>query len=295
MALQERGIYTGRSMRKASFERDGIVRSSKCAIGNAQDLIQIVKWNHEFKINVYRISSTLIPWMSEFEISDLPNFDDLKNLYSNIGTLSTTLKQRLSFHPGQFCVLGSPNTDLVKKTIKELNQHAEIMDLMGLKQNFYYPINIHVGGTYGNKSETLKRFSDNWMELSDSCKKRLIVENDDKASMYSVKDLYEGLFEPIGIPITFDYHHHRFCNGGLSEEEALKLAANTWPSGVTQLTHYSSSKKHNEDSSVKEQAHADYVYESINDHGLSFDCEIEAKCKEKAVLKYRNDFKKDKI
>lgn len=290
MALQEKGVFTGRTMRKASFDKEGLTRCSQSAIDNARDLVQIIQWNHQFGINVYRISSTLIPWMSEFEISNLPNVDKLKNLYKGAGTIAKKLNQRLSFHPGQFCVLGSPDSSLVKKTIKELNQHAEIMDLMELEQNFYYPINIHVGGTYGNKIDTLKRFANNWNDLSDSCRKRLIVENDDKGSMYSVKDLYEGLYKSIGIPITFDYHHHGFCKGGLTEEEALKLAATTWPKDIPQLTHYSSSKRKYEDSSVKEQAHADYVYEEINDYGLTFDCEIEAKHKEKAVLKYRSQF-----
>jgi UV DNA damage endonuclease len=102
--------------------------------------------------------------------------------------------------------------------------------------------------------------------------------------MYSVKDLYEGIYKKIGVPITFDFHHHRFCNGGLSEEQALRLASLTWD--VKQLTHYSSCKKTHEDKTVKAQAHADYIYEKINNYGLSFDIEIESKAKERAVLKY---------
>ena len=51
--------------------------------------------------------------------------------------------------------------------------------------------------------------------------------------MYSVSDLMY-IHNKIGIPIVFDYHHHQFCTGDLSEEAALKLAATTWPNGITQ-------------------------------------------------------------
>ena len=36
--------------------------------------------------------------------------------------------------------------------------------------------------------------------------------------MYSVKDLMY-IHERIGIPIVFDYHHHKFCTGDLTEQE----------------------------------------------------------------------------
>jgi UV DNA damage endonuclease len=113
-----------------------------------------------------------------------------------------------------------------------------------------------------------------------------VVENDDKAAQYSVNDLYQMIYMRIGTPITFDFHHHRFNDGGLSEEAALRLAARTWEMSQ-QLTHYSSCKKTFEDSSVIARSHADYVYERINDYGLSFDCEVEAKAKDLAVIRYR--------
>ena len=68
----------------------------------------------------------------------------------------------------------------------------------------------------------MDRFCKNFEKLSPSVQGRLIVENDDKESMYSVKDLMY-IHERIGIPIVFDYHHHKFCTGGLTEQEALEL------------------------------------------------------------------------
>ena len=50
----------------------------------------------------------------------------------------------------------------------------------------------------------------NFPRLSENCRKRLAIENDDKANMYSVKDLLT-LNARIAVPITFDFHHHVSC------------------------------------------------------------------------------------
>ena len=116
------------------------------------------------------------------------------------------------------------------------------MDLMGLPQSPAAKINIHIGGAYGDKVSAMDRFCKNFKRLQPSAQARLTVENDDKASMYSVLDLYNGIYKVIGIPIVFDYHHHKFCTGDLTEEDALKLAASTW-GDVKPCTHYSESRR----------------------------------------------------
>ena len=143
-----------------------------------------------------------------------------------------------------------------------------------------------LGGAYGDRETAAARFCENFHLLKLSTKSRLVVENDDKAAQYSVADLYSLVYSKIGTPITFDFHHHRFNTGDLSEEAALRLASTTWH-GYTPLTHYSSCRKTFEDPTVIARSHADYVYERINNYGLSFDIEIEAKAKDLAVLKYR--------
>jgi len=113
------------------------------------------------------------------------------------------------------------------------------------------------------------------------------VENDDKASMYSVKELYEGIYKRIGVPVVFDYHHHRFCDGGLTEQEALELAMSTWPKEIVPVVHYSESRSiEQEDEKIRPQAHSDYVYDYIDTYGNEVDVMIEAKHKELAVKKY---------
>jgi UV DNA damage endonuclease len=290
LTLQQKNITCNRGMIKRTFESKGIQYASELALKNIRDLVEIIKWNDLHGFKVYRMSSDIFPWMSEYEIQDLPDFTKIRTLLQGAGNLAIKYGQRLSFHPGPFNVLGSPNPDLVKKTVKELNQHAQIMDLMGLPKSPLYPINIHCNGVYGNKVETLSRWASNYLTLSESAQARLVVENDDKASMYSVNDLYHNIFSKVKVPITFDYHHHRFNDGGLSEQEAFELAASTWQyHGIKPLFHYSSCRKTFEDFTVKAQAHADHVYEHINDYGHAVDIEVEAKSKDLAVSKYLKD------
>jgi UV DNA damage endonuclease len=116
----------------------------------------------------------------------------------------------------------------------------------------------------------------------------LTLENDDKASMWSTKDIYDRIHKVIKIPIVFDYHHHRFCTGGQTEEEALKLAASTWPSDIKPVVHLSESRaaEYN-DPKIRPQAHSDFILSPINSYGQEHDIMLECKMKEVALLKYR--------
>ena len=144
---------------------------------------------------------------------------------------------------------------------------------------------------YGDKISAMDRFCKNFERLSESVQTRLTIENDDKASMYSVKDLMY-IHERIGIPIVFDYHHHGFQTGGLSEQEALELAMSTWPKGITPMVHYSESKRlHEGNDKLKEQAHSDYINQLPNLYGNNVDVMVEAKAKELSILPYINSNK----
>lgn len=285
----DRKVTANRGMIKKTFQQKGIQYCGELAHQNIKDILTILKWNIANDIYVYRMSSDVFPWMSEYEITELPNFQEILPDMQAIGKFVMDNKIRLSMHPGQFDVLPSPTPSVVSKTIKDLNQHCQIMDLMGLPSTPAFPINIHVGGTYGDKEAAAQRFCENFQLLDANTKSRLVVENDDKATQYSVSDLYQLIYLKIGTPITFDFHHHRFNTGDLTEEAALKLAYTTWK-GYIPLTHYSSSKKTFEDSSVIARSHADYIYEKINSYNLPLDIEVEAKAKDLAVLRYREQY-----
>ena len=289
MTLRKDKITTNRSMIKRTFLKEGIDRSSDLALENARDLVKIIKWNHTNGFKLFRMSSDLVPWASEFQLSDMKDYEKFANVLKGAGALAKSYGQRITSHPGPFNVLVSPNDRVVDNTIRDLSIHGEHFDLMGLERSHQNPINIHCNGVYGDKKSAMDRFIKNFKRLPESVQSRLVVENDDKASMYSVKDLMY-LHEHIGIPITFDYHHHRFNTGGLSEQEALELAMSTW-GDYKPLVHYSESRQLEEEG-VKAQAHSDYIYSEINTYGHSLDIEVEAKMKELTVLDYLSKFGK---
>ena len=288
MTLQTAGgITTNRGMRQKTFNERGLPYVSELALQNVRDLVNIVKWNEEMGIKLFRMSSELFPWMTYYDFEDLPDYDKIKNILKGIGTLAEKYGHRLTFHPSHFNALGSPNPKVLESTIKELNEHSKIMDLMGLSTTVYNKINIHIAGAYGDKQATLDRWISNYHKLDPNTQARLTVENDDKENMYSVQELYDGVYKKCGVPIVFDYYHHKFCTGGLTEEEALKLAASTWPKGITPCTHYSESRRKEKlDESIKAQAHSDLIKDTIQTYGLDIDVVVEAKHKELAVLNY---------
>ena len=285
-ALSANKIMTNRTMRRKTFDAKGIDYVSDLALLNVKDLKTIVQWNNEMKIKLFRLSSQIFAWSDEYKLSDLKDYDEICSMMLEIGKIATNANQRLTMHPGPYNCLASPNQKVVEKTIRELNCHSEQFNMLGFKPSNYNKINIHVGGAYGDKKGTLERFCKNFELLNDDTKKRLVIENDDSPNEYSVKDLFDGIYQTIGIPITFDYFHHKFNTGGLTEEEALKMAAITWPEGIAQCCHYSESRRKEKlDESIRPQAHSDIIYEKIQTYGLEPDIVIEAKLKEQAIFK----------
>jgi UV DNA damage endonuclease len=284
MTLGKKKITTNRGMIKKTFLKEGINRASELGLQNTKDLLEIIKWNEQQGIKLFRTTSNLFPWSSEYELSAMPHFTTISNLLKDIGVLVSNYGQRITSHPGPFNVLVSPNEKVVLNTINDLSLHGEVFDLMGLSRTPYNVINIHCNGVYGDKISAMDRFCRNFDRLPDSVKTRLTVENDDKGSMYSVKDLMY-IHKQIGIPIVFDYHHHKFCTGDLSEKEALEMAMSTWPKGIKPVVHYS-------ESAIGKipQAHSDYIFDKINTYGYDLDIEVEAKMKELAVLNYLNKY-----
>ena len=278
---------TGRSMIKRTFQEKGLDYASEISLKNARDLHHIMAWNVLNGYKFFRIGSDLFPWASEYKISELKDIEQIKQWLHSAGVMAKTHGIRLTSHPGPFNVLVSPHQHVVEKCVVDLSIHGELFDMIGLSRTPYNKINIHLGGAYGDKESAMDRFCKNFELLPESVSSRLTVENDDKESMYSVKDLYYGIYNRIGVPIVFDYHHHRFCDGGLSEQEALELAISTWPEGITPATHYSESRSiEKEDDKIRPQAHSDYVYDKIETYGNDIDIMVEAKKKELAVAKY---------
>ena len=143
LSLKSQGITINRGMVKKTWLAQGTSRASELAEQNLRDLLKILEWNVANEIQVYRMSSDIFPWMSEYQFEDLPNFERLRELMEKVGSYVQEHGLRISFHPGQFDVLASPNPEIVRKTVYDLNQHSRIMDFMALPQNYSAPINIY--------------------------------------------------------------------------------------------------------------------------------------------------------
>jgi UV DNA damage endonuclease len=291
LSLEKDKVTTNRGMIKKTFQEKGIDYVSELALKNTEDLIKIIKFNSTKGIRMYRMSSDMFPWMSEYEISDLPDYKKIKENLFIAGNISRQMDQRLSFHPSPYCVIASENPSVVVKSIKELRQHSEIMDMMGLDRTHKYPINIHINTTRPTKEDSAKRFLKTFNDLPEGVKKRLVVENDDKKSQFTPTDLYNMIYKVSGIPITYDFLHHKCNPDELSEKEALELCISTWPENIPALTHFSDSRKLFEDSSVKDVAHSDWIWSKIETYGKVFDIELEVKMKDLALLKYLEKWK----
>jgi UV DNA damage endonuclease len=279
LELAEQGVTTNRGMIRKTFLEKGIQYASELALQNVQALLKIVEWNVAHGIKVFRMTSDLFPWNSEYNIENLPDYPEIRSVLEACGKLPI----RLSSHPGPFNKLAGVGPTL-QNTIKDLENHSQVFDLMQLSPSHWNKINIHVGGAYGDKGATIQRFAENFRLLSSNLRSRLTVENDDKKGLFTVAELVP-LHELTGIPIVFDYFHHHLNPGLQTEEEAFLSAYDTWD--LRPVFHYSSSRKENEDPASKREAHSDWTHEPIHTYGKEIDIILETKMKEQSLLRYR--------
>ena len=291
MTLREKGIFNSRTMRKKTFLEKGLSYTSSLVLQNVKDLFPIFNWNYKHNVKVFRISSEMTPWASEYELEDLQDFEQISKYLKAAGDYAKSINLRLSFHPGQFNCLASEKEHVVLNCIKDLEIHGKLFDLMGLEKNHMSKINIHLGSSCGGDlQKAADNFCRNFERLSDSVKSRLTVENDDKPAMFSTKFLYENIYKKIGVPIVFDTHHFELGPQDSSYEDAFYMAYESW-NGTKPVYHHSNGKKEFEDPTVRSKAaHSNYYYKPFLTLDKDIDVMLESKMKEVALLKYRKDF-----
>ena len=228
----------------------------------------------------YRLSSSLFPLITyekaNVTLQDLPQYKEIEKELDNIKDAIQNSNVRISIHPSEYNVLGSRNEEAVKNTIKELNFQGWFLSRIGCEKNYNSPINLHVNNMEENPEETLNRFLQNAFKLDDDVLKRLVLENDDKESLWSVRKLMKH-FHPYGFPVTFDYLHHKCHKDNTEEEEAFDLCYHSW-GRYKPLFHYSESAK-NQNNPRK---HGDYAEYQPNTYNKDIDVDYEFKMKEKS-------------
>jgi UV DNA damage endonuclease len=199
-------------------------------------LRDVFAYLRQIDVHMYRMSSDLAPYITH---PDLPQFhqqiDECAQELAAVGEIARQDGLRLSFHPGAYTVLNSPDEDIALKTMADLEAQASILDAMGLGPEAV--INTHVGGLYGDKQAALARFVERYQRLPQAVRGRLVLENDERA--FHLGDTY-AIHQQTGIRLVLDQLHH-LCNPapGMSLEQALDLALSTWPAGQTPKIHFS--------------------------------------------------------
>ncbi len=280
-------VFASRKMIIKSIQEKGIDLLKEKIIQNLKDVLTMMDWNEENGIKVFRLSSEMFPHKSNPKVQDY-SFDFAKSYLREIGIKSKKYNQRLTFHPGQYNVVGSPNEIAFSHTISDLKYHADVLDLMNLDKNSVMV--VHGGGMYGDKQATKDRWCENFMKLPENVRARLVLENCEKC--FSIEDcLYVS--NKINIPIVFDTHHYYcYCKMHPYEyfqppEYYIPLILKTWKKrGIKPKFHVS------EQGSGRIGHHSDFVEKLPNylleipkKYKVNIDIMIEAKMKEQAIIK----------
>jgi UV DNA damage repair endonuclease len=209
-----------------------------------------------------------------------------------VGELARKHDIKISFHPGQFCVLASENPGVVENSIQEFEYHCDLIRYMGFGQQFQdFKCNVHIGGKLGPQGikAALKK-------LSREARNCLTIENAEytwglDASLELAKD----------CALVLDIHHHWINTGKYIESTDPKVqqVIESWR-GVRPTLHYSVSRedvlidhdpttmpclhqlKQQGFTSAKLRAHSDYYWnQAVNAWAASFLDNFDIMCESK--------------
>jgi UV DNA damage endonuclease len=259
------------------------------------------------EISMYRMTASLAPYVTH---PDLPQFhgqiEESGEELRAVGELARALDIRLSSHPGQYIVLNSEDPAVVDGAIRDLDAQAALMDAMGLGDEAV--VVLHVGSGQG---DALGRFEAGFARLTESARRRLVIENDDRT--FGLGAVLE-LSRRTGLRVVWDIlHHHCHDPDGIPDREALESALATWPDDVVPKIHYSTPKTALEERRRKVgrrtvtefvlpqlRAHADLIDPIAFSQFLAeaegvreFDVMLEAKGKDLALLRLREQLRRE--
>jgi UV DNA damage endonuclease len=287
LKAQKPPVYAARRIIMRIIDEKGIDELKRRILANLDDLYKMLEWNEMNGIRVFRLSSELFQHKTNPKVPDY-TYDFAKEHLKKIGDYAIEKGHRLTFHPGQFNVLASISEKAYLQTLKDLEYHADVLDMMGLPKDSVMV--IHGGGVYGEKEKTMKRWIENYHKLPDKIKNRLVLENCEKS--YSIEDCLK-IHESTGIPIVFDTHHFD-CYILLHPDEEFSPASeyipqilDTWKDkDIKPKFHVS------EQGSGKIGHHSDYIdilpqylLDIPERYGIEIDIMIEAKMKELSIQK----------
>lgn len=257
---------------------------------NIANTIRILRYNRAYGINLYRFTSKLVPLATHPEFSGWDWKNVLKQDFKELGKVVKETGIRVSTHPDHFVLLNSPRSEVFNSSVKDLDYHCSMFELMGLGSE--YKIVLHIGGMYKNKEDSIKRFYEGFSKLSSRIKSRIILENDDK--IYTMEDVLD-ICRTLNIPMVLDIHHDMCNPSKLRVRDLIVDIFNTWNNErFPPKVHISSPKSDKDIRSHHDYINADEFAAFLMDISRltgDFDVMIEAKMKDMALYKLMEDMK----
>ncbi|MBF8780279.1 UV DNA damage repair endonuclease UvsE [Pseudomonas fulva] len=186
-------------------------------------------------LRMVRLSSDLLPLYSHPQVASFYQAPDvqaqLQRRFARIGERARQFDIRLSFHPGQYCVLGSDRPEVVENSLAEFEYHADMIRMMGYGQRFQdFKCNVHIAGRLGVAGMRAV-----WPRLSQVARNTITLENDEKT--YGVDDCLQMADL---APVVLDIHHCWIHEGDYIDPQDPRVAriVDSWR-GVRPVMHYS--------------------------------------------------------
>jgi UV DNA damage endonuclease len=249
---------------------------------NLAALEAILRWNGQHGIQVFRLTSNLIPFASH-PVNTLAWWDEFADRFAELATLLRRLGTRVSTHPGQYTVLSSAKPEVVEASLRELEYHDRLLAALGLDRS--HKIVLHVGSGASDPTAARARFAAAFERLVAGARQRLVIENDERWALAEVLELSRRL----DVPVVFDAFHHRLAPSlpELDVRGAVLAAAATWRAGDgRQEVHFSTQELGRRDGAHAEtidiEAYAAF-FAAVGD--LPLDCILEVKDKEQSALR----------
>ena len=219
--------------------------------------------------------------------------DHCERIFAPIGETARRLDVRLSFHPGQFCVLASENPGIVERSIEEFEYHADMVRWMGYGKSFQdFKINVHISGKRGPAGiiETLQR-------LSPEARNCITIENDENS--WGIESSLELAKH---CALVLDIHHHWIRTGEYIQptDDRVSRVIDSWRGARRPVCHYSVSREdYLPDHDVntlpdykqllehgykkqKLRAHSDFYWNrAVNEWAITFNDQFDIMCEAK--------------
>jgi UV DNA damage endonuclease len=257
-------------------------RLRELTAANLDALEAIVRWNEQHGIQVFRLTSNLIPFASH-PVNTVAWWDEFAERFEELGAQLQQSGARVSTHPGQYTVLSSAQQAVVEAAVRELEYHARLLRALGLDES--HKIVLHVGSGAADPAAACARFAAAFARLDAGARARIVVENDERWPLADVLSLSRML----GLPVVFDVFHHTLAPSlpDLDVRGAVLAAAATWRAGDgRQEVHFSTQEPGRRPGAHAQTLDGDAFGAFLDAVGdLPLDCVLEVKDKEQSALR----------